>query len=458
MKRKVLRSVLAVTLSIGMMCSLAGCGGSDAADAPAEDTAAEEAVDKTDAEEAEPEEAEADEAKSSDASGLHEIYTLTERNALSGLTSPDMADRSDIEKALPTEQKGGLKIGLSMGQMGSEFFTAMVDSAQAACDKYGYELVMFNADSNISTQSSDVESLITSGMDAIIINPMDVTAAAADVQAAVDAGIPVIGVGVDFPSDVPVITSILANNYFGGWYTGVYVGDYFEGQHLTAAALLGQMGHTIDESRINGMIAGIIYERAKQMGEPFECEEDAYLEANEMFNELRDNGKMTSEKWDFDIVAQGEGLWTIEGGLSASEDILAGNPDLNLFLCGCDPMGQGAITAIEGAGLEPGKDVYVACGADGGKEIFKLLDNEKMLVTGYNSPDLNGSAPIDLLHMIFEEGYDANNMPAASDLPNAAITKDNWESEFYDENLTYCKILPFEFKTIDSIREAAGLD
>ncbi len=453
MKRKVLRSVLAVTLSIGMVCSMAGCG-SDTADAPAEDAAAEESVD-----EAEPEEADAEEeTESSDASGLHEIYTLTERNALSGLTSPDMADRSDIDKALPTEQKGGLKIGLSMGQMGSEFFTAMVDSAQRACDEYGYELVMFNADSNISTQSADVESLITSGVDAIILNPMDVTAAAADVEAAVEAGIPVIGVGVDFPSDVPVITSILANNYFGGWYTGVYVGEYFEGQHLTSAALLGQMGHTIDESRINGMIAGIIYTRAEQNGEPFDCVEDAYLEANEMFNELRDNGKMISEKWDFDIVAQGEGLWTIEGGLSASEDILAGNPDLNLFLCGCDPMGQGAITAIEGAGLVPGEDVYVACGADGGKEIFKLLDNGKMLVTGYNSPDLNGSAPIDLLHMIFEEGYDANNMPAASDLPNAAITKDNWEAEFYDENLTYCKLLPFEFKTIDSIREAAGLE
>lgn len=454
MKGKVLKSLLSLAISITMVVSMMGCGGST-------DTQPEEGATET----AEPSQEDAKETATVDesdadketAGGVHEIYTLSERNALSGLTSPDMADRSGIEKALPTEQKDSLKIGLSMGQMGSEFFTAMVDSAQEACDEYGYELVMFNANSNISTQSADIESMITSGVDAIIVNPMDVTAAAADVQAAVDAGIPVIGVGVDFPSDVPVITSILANNYFGGWYSGLYVGEYFEGKHLTAAALLGMMGHTIDESRINGMIAGIIYERAEQNGEPFASQEDAYLEANEMFNELRDNGKMSSEKWDMDIVAQGEGLWTIEGGLSASEDILAGNPDLNLFLCGSDPMGQGALTAIEGAGLVPGEDVYIACAADGGKEIFKLLDKGEMLVTGYNSPNLNGSAPIDLIHMIFEEGYDANNMPVASDLPNAAITKENWE-EFYDENLTYCKILPFEFKTIDEIRKDAGLE
>lgn len=351
MKKKTVSRILAVMLSAGLIFAMAGCGGGakDSADSSGKTEEQTSQAEETKAGETKAGETEdAGEENDSTESGLHEVYTLKERNAMSGLTSPDMEDRSGIEKALPTEEKDGLKIGLSMGQMGSDFFTAMVDSAQEACDSYGYELVILNADSNISTQSADVESLITMGVDAIILNPMDVTASAADVQNAVDAGIPVIGVGVDYPSDVPVVTSILANNYFGGWYTGLYVGEYFEGKHLTSAALLGMMGHTIDESRINGMIAGIIYTRAQQNGEPFDSQEDAYLEANEMFNELRDKGSMHSEKWDFDIVAQGEGLWTIEGGLSAAEDIIAGNPDLNLFLSSTDSMGQGAVTAIEG--------------------------------------------------------------------------------------------------------------
>ena len=152
------------------------------------------------------------------------------------------------------------------------------------------------------------------------------------------------------------------------------------------------------------MIAGIIYNRAEQMGTPFDSVEDTYLEANTMFEELRDNGSLYSEKWDLDIVATGEGSWTNEGGLSAAEDIIAGHADeLNLIMCSCDPMGAGAITAIKNAGLTPGEDIYVGCAADGGQEMFPYLESGEMLVTGYNSPDLNGSAAIDLVHMILKK-------------------------------------------------------
>jgi len=454
-----LKKLITMITLIGMVSMMTACGfdsGSSVdtgnADNTTEDTATDDAADNTTAADDTATDDDAqDSTEATEQSSLHEVYTLTERNALSGLISPDYTDRTDIDKALPTEKKTDLTIGLSMGQTGSEFFTAMIDACQEACDKYGYKLVWTNADGNISTQSADVESMITSGVDAIILNPMDVTASEADVQAAVEAGIPVIGTGVDYPESVPVITSILANNYFGGWETGVYLGDFFKDQHIKAGALLGMMGHTIDESRINGMIAGIIYKRAEQTGNPFASVEDAYLEANEMFAQLRSSGSLSSDKWDFEIVAQGEGSWSIDGGLAASEDIIVGHPDINLMMCSCDPMGQGAITAIEGAGLEPGKDVYVACAADGGKEIFKLLEDGKMQVTGYNCPYLNGSAPVDLLHKIFEEDFDATNLPAATDLPTGCITKENWK-DYYDENMEYCKPIEFEFKSIDQLR------
>lgn len=457
MHGKKMRRLLAVALAVGLSASLFGCGDSSSTSSSGGDATSSSSGTSTSSEEtAATSGSDSTSASSSTDSDIPEIYTLEDRNALSGLTNPYMNDRSDIEKALPAEDelpKSDLTIGLSMGQMGSAFFTIMLDAAEARAEEYGYNFVWTNADSSITQQSADVEAMITSGYDVIIINPMDVTAAAADVQRAVDAGIVVIGVGAEFAEDVPVVTSILANNYFGGWYSGLYMGEFFEGQHITAAAILGVMGHTIDESRINGMIAGIIYNRAEQLGTPFDSVEEAYLEANTMFEELRDNGSMSSEKWDFDIVATGEGSWTNEGGLSAAEDIIAGHADeLNLIMASCDPMGAGAITAIKNAGLTPGEDIYVGCAADGGQEMFPYLESGEMLVTGYNSPDLNGSAAIDLVHMIFEEGYDANNLPAATDLPYGAITGENWE-DYYDPDLEYCKILDFNFRTIDEIRE-----
>ena len=80
-----------------------------------------------------------------------------------------------------------------------------------------------------------------------------------------------------------------------------------------------------------------------------------------------------------------------------------------------------------------------------------------MLCTGYNSPDLTATAGIDLIHMIFEEGYDASNLPAAEDLPTGVITQDNWK-DYYDPDLQYCKVLDFKWETIDEIRAEAGLD
>ena len=223
MHGKKMRRLLAIALAVGLSASLFGCGDSSST-STSEGTETGSSSDDASTSTSSGETAAASDADSTSSgtssstdSDIPEIYTLEDRNALSGLTNPYMNDRSDIEKALPTEDelpKSDLTIGLSMGQMGSAFFTIMLDAAEARAEEYGYNFVWTNADSSITQQSADVEAMITSGYDVIIINPMDVTAAAADVQRAVDAGIVVIGVGAEFAEDVPVVTSILANNYF----------------------------------------------------------------------------------------------------------------------------------------------------------------------------------------------------------------------------------------------------
>ena len=388
----------------------------------------------------------------------HQIYTYEDRNALSGLTTPLMEDRADIDKALPTEQHGDLKIGFSLGSMHSEFFVAMVEAAQKKCDEFGYELVVLDADGSVSKQSSDMDSLVTMGCDLIVINPNDTVANAADVEAAVEAGIPVIGCGADMAYDVPLVTSCLASNFFGGWESGLYVGEQLKDMELNAGIIEGAAGHTIDESRMTGMISGILYVRAEQQGNPYECKEDAYWDGLKMFEELRDTGKVYNEDFKFNILSMtGEGGWNEEGGLACMEDMLVAVPEMNLLMTGSDPMGIGAIKAIKDYGLTPGKDVYVACAADGGLAANKYLESGEMLCTGYNSPYLTGSAEITLAHMIFEEGFDASDLPTVTALPNACITKDNYE-EYTDPDLDYCIELPIEVKSIPEIKAELGAE
>lgn len=455
MKSKLMRKLLALSMVGCMVFALSACGGN------AESSDSTDETSSSGSETGNSESASADSTSTSASntdseSGVHKIYTYEDRNALSGLKNPTMIDRSDIDKALPTEQHGDLTIGFSLGAMRSEFFVAMMDAAQEKCDEYGYELIVMDANDSVSQQSADVESMITLGVDVIVYNCIDVVAGAADVERAVEAGIPVIGCGADFAEDVPAVTSILASNFGGGWESGLYVGEFFEGQTINAGVIMGMYGHTIDESRMTGMISAILYVRAEQMGKPYSCEEDAYWDGLMMFEILRDNGSVTNEDFDFNILTQGEGNWNEEGGLAAMEDMIVAAPDMNLVMTGSDPMGIGAIKAIKDAGLTPGEDIYIACCADGGLAVNPYLESGEMLCTGYNSAYMNGNAMITLAHMIFEEGFDANNLPAATDLPTACITKANYE-EYTDPDLDYCIELPLEVKTIPEIKAELGV-
>ena len=278
---------------------------------------------------------------------LHEIYTLTNRVALSAVESPIWEDRSKINKALPKEKKKKITIGWTEFTLGTPFFVAMVESAKATAAKYGYDLKVQIADGSLEKQSAHFDAFVAMGVDVIVVDAVDIKAAGADVKRAVAAGIPVVGVGPAFDKDVPVVTTIEQNSFYSGWTSGLVVGDAFKDKPIKAAVVLGKMGHPIAESRINGLISGILYKRYEQMGKPFKSKEDAILAGTKLEQELIKNGKLNNAEANLEIVGALEGLWSVEGGLKATEDILTANPNINLMLAENDQMGMGAIKAIE---------------------------------------------------------------------------------------------------------------
>ena len=170
--------------------------------------------------------------------------------------------------------------------------------------------------------------------------------------------------------------------------------------------------------------------------------------------ELFSAGKTTVKEINMTIGGYGEGEWTDEGGMRAMEDLLTANPDVQLVLAENDWMAMGAIRAIEAAGYTAGEDVLLISAADGSQEAMDQVKAGKLLCTGYNPPDMLGKCSIDLIHMIFEEGYDASNMPAATSLDAFAITKDNVD-QFYDSPTGYVKAYDIVWKTIDDLAAEA---
>ena len=85
-----------------------------------------------------------------------------------------------------------LSIGVSMPTQTSERWIADGEAVQEQLEAEGYEVDLQYAGDDIPTQSQQVDQMITQGADALIIAAIDGTALSGQLQAAADAGIPVI--------------------------------------------------------------------------------------------------------------------------------------------------------------------------------------------------------------------------------------------------------------------------
>lgn len=383
-----------------------------------------------------------------------EIYKLMPNSALSGVIDPEMADRSDIPKALPTTARDASKplvIGWSEITLGNPWFVAVVDTAKAKAKEYGYELDVQVADGDPAKTSAQIDAFIARGVDVIVIDPTDLAATAADAQRAVDAGIPVIALGT-VPDDSPLVTTVLANPYGNGFEAGRYVAKTFGADTpIVAAAIIGTVGNSTSESRVNGLISGIVAERSEQLGLGL-SKEDAMLRGFENFQKLKTRGSFDDAELKFEIRGMGVGSWTEEGGLSAAEDLLTAHGDaLNLILAENDFMGIGALNALGNVNL---KDrIQVAAAADGFRVALDLVKSGDMLVTGLNAGSETGEGVVELIRQIFDQGFDANNLPLGSYFPSAIVTKETVDAVYDpDEANPFFKYEVPPFRSISDLR------
>lgn len=214
-------------------------------------------------------------------------------------------------------------------------------------EKYGYEVKVQVAGSKLEKQSQAIDSFITQGVDILVVNPTDVLGVASDIKHAVEAGIPVIAVGTAPDSSAPVITTINQSSYSNGFEAGKYVAEQYKNEDpINAALIIGVMGNATSESRLNGMIGGIIYGRMQKLGKTM-SKEEAMLRGYYLFEQIKKSGKFDDPETKFSVLGIGTGNWTEEGGLKAAEDLLAANASkLNIILADNDFMGMGALKAL----------------------------------------------------------------------------------------------------------------
>ncbi|MBR8408547.1 MULTISPECIES: sugar ABC transporter substrate-binding protein [Burkholderia cepacia complex] len=382
------------------------------------------------------------------------IYTLLPNTALSGVVDPALPDRTAVRKAWPKQpaNPNQLKIGWTDITLGNPWFVELIKGARQSAAKYGYSIDVQVADGDLQRQCAQIDNFVTRKMDVIVVDPTDTLGVSACINRAVDTGIPVVTVGTTPDASARVLTTLLGNPYASGFEVGRYVAkEAGKDTPIDAAVVIGVLGNSTSESRINGLIAGIVDQRMRERNTSA-SREDAMLRGFELFQTLKKTGKLSAPDIKFNVLALGVGKWTEEGSLAATEDILSAHGSkLNFILSENDFMGLGALRAVRNMGKQ-GK-IRIADAAGGYRGELDQIKKGNILVSGENSGEQTGVAAIEFIHNAFTRRVDANNLPMGSGFPPAIITQDNVDQKIDPNpaNLFYKYTIP-PVRSISEIR------
>ncbi|MBU2974477.1 substrate-binding domain-containing protein [Zobellia sp. B3R18] len=248
------------------------------------------------------------------------------------------------------------RIGYCTPSLNAPYYQALFQSIKSTTEKNGMTFLSADGQNDINKQIAAVEDLITKGIDALLLNPLDPDALVGVTKVAKAAGVPVFIIDSSIDSSADFVTTIQSNNLANGELAGEWLAKKFGKEKMNIALLSGNAGNPVGKTRKQGLLQGITEEQLRTLG---------YIDLN--------------------IKTQMYTNWSYAGGLQAMEDVLVAHPDVNVVITESDVCVLGAIKAIAQAGKTD--DILIVAGADGQKEAIKyIMETNFYGCTAMNSP------------------------------------------------------------------------
>jgi putative multiple sugar transport system substrate-binding protein len=236
-----------------------------------------------------------------------------------------------------------VKIGVAMPTETSERWIADGDAVKSGLEELGYDVDLQFAGDDIPTQTQQIDSMITGGVDVLVIASIDGTALTSQLDAAAAANIPVISYDRLIRDSENVDFYVTFDNYAVGV--------------AQATALLAGMGITDREGEPTGEAAGP-YNIELFAGSPDDNNASFFFQgAMDTLEPYIADGTITvpSGQTEFDQVATLR--WSQEAAQKRMEDLLtstySGGTELHGVLSPFDGISRGIITALQGVGKGP---------------------------------------------------------------------------------------------------------
>lgn len=274
---------------------------------------------------------------------------------------------------------GEIAIGFSQATQQSPFYVELGEGVKLAAEEAGATLEYVDANGDITKQNNDIEDLLTRGVDVLLINPVDPQGIAPSLASAKAAGVPV--VTVDRPAE-GAVAHVGRDNVAMGQLVGEAVKE-----------ALGDEGGKIIE--IQGDAGGTVaIDRSEGFHQAFEGVDNVTFVEGPYAEYVRANA------------------------VSAMQDLLQANPDVNVVYAHNDDMALGALQVLQ----ENGRDDVLVAGVDGLMEaVTAIAETDQYIATALNDPIDLGSVAAQTALTVAEGGDVESEIDAGTEL----VSKDN---------------------------------
>lgn len=298
--------------------------------------------------------------------------------------------------ALAADKK--IKIGMVNFISSAAYFVGMDKAVHEEADVYeNIEVFSTDAKFDIAKLASDIEDLITKGVDGLIISAGPTETLPASLMAIQKAGIPT--VFVDRLWKNTRLTTpwnwVGAQNTYMGEQLGGFIVKELDGKGFVLIVRGGPADNSIGIDRTEGMIGAL------------------------------KGTQITYEK------SQDFGGWGVDGGYKVMADMLARHKKIDAVFCENDSMCLGALKAVADAGRS--SEMFFAA-SDAGKETLRemMREGSRFKATAVNDSDQIGRTGFHHLMGLLAGA----KLPNVTPLPSPMILQDE-AIKFYDPNKVF---------------------
>lgn len=275
------------------------------------------------------------------------------------------------------------KVAVLLFSRGFEFMVALDQGAQAEAEKLGVEITVLDGQSNTEVQTRQIEDLLVSGVDAIVISPANSAEIVPAVRKANEANVPVVAVDGVVGDGGVVVSYVGFDNAAGG----ATAAEYF--------ASLDNVGEVLE---LQGALGA--YHAQKRGGG---------------FNEAA-SGK-------FEVISR-PAEWLAENAQAITADVLTANPNVNGIFTHNDEMIRGVLAGLRqlDKATKVGEEGHiVVVGIDGTPlALQRIRDGEQDATVNQDPFEMGALAVRSAVAALNGETVEAQQL-----LPATLVTKEN---------------------------------